>query len=164
MAVQRNNAPVVLKYVAIGLLCASVVLVILGVYFYQKEDDFLKQCRLITCKVTGIEEKRLGKAYIEFTEVNGNYKPFKYYEEYDASESELSFKEGETYEIYYYAADISKSEPKNFFINHITSFVLLIIGFSFMLDAPIMFFVVARTKKQQLAKQQFGIKDEVVSE
>lgn len=61
MAVQRNNAPAVLKYVAIGLLCASVVLVILGVYFYQKEDDFLKQCRLITCKVTGIEEKKAGQ-------------------------------------------------------------------------------------------------------
>lgn len=164
MSTSPNNAPKLLKFIAIGMLSASVILVILGVYFYQKEDAFLKQCKLITCKVTGIEEKRLGKAYIEFTEVNGNYKPFKYYEEYDASEDELSFKEGETYEIYYYSADISRSEPKDFFINHITSFILLIVGFSFMLDAPVMFFVVARTKKQQLAKQQYGIKDEVISE
>jgi len=160
----NNNAPQVLKYVAFGMLSVSVVLVILGVYFYQKEDAFLNECKLITCKVTSIEEKRLGKAYVTFAEVNGNYRPFTYYEEYDASEDELDYKEGKTYEIYYYAADVSQSEPKDFFINHITSFILLMVGFAFMLDFPILLLVVSKTKKQRMAQQQYGIKDEVISE
>lgn len=164
MATSPANAPKLLKFIAIGMLTASVILVILGVYFYQKEDAFLKQCKLITCKVTKIDEKRQGKAYVEFTEVNGNYKPFTYYVEYDASEDDLDYAEGETYEVYYYASETSRSEPKDFFINHITSFILLIVGFAFMLDFPILLMVSSKTRKQQIAKQQYGIKDEVISE
>ncbi len=164
MAASSANSPKILKYIAGVLLLASVIMVILGVYFYQKEDNFLKQCNLIACKVTNIEEKPRGKAYVEFTEVNGNYKPFIYYTEYDANEDELGYILGETYEVYYYAADTSKSEPRDFFINHITSFILLIVGFSCMLDFPVLLMVSAKTRKKQLPSLQFGIKDEVVSE
>ncbi len=164
MSTSPNNAPKLLKFIAIGMLSASVILVILGVYFYQKEDAYLKQCQLITCKVTKIEEKRFGKAYVEFTEVNGNYKPFMYYVEYDPSDEELGYNEGETHEVYYNPADTSKSEPKDFFINHLTSFILLIVGFSFMLDFPILLMVSSKTRKRQIEKSQYGIKDEVISE
>lgn len=160
----NNNAPQVLKYVAFGMLSVSVVLVILGVYFYQKEDAFLNECKLITCKVTLIEEKKLGKAYVTFSEVNGNYKPFVYYVEYDASESDLSYNEGEVHEVYYYSKDPAQSQVKGFFENHMTSFILLIVGFAFMLDFPIMLMVVSKTKKQRMVQQQYGIKDEVISE
>lgn len=164
MATSPQNAPNILKYIAFGMLSVSVVLVILGVYFYQKEDAFLKECNLITCKITKIEEKRLGKAYVSFSEVNGNYKPFVYYVEYDASESDLSYNEGEVHEVYYYSKDPAQSQVKGFFENHLTSFILLIVGFAFMLDFPILLMVVAKTKKQRMAQQQYGIKDEVISE
>lgn len=156
--------PKILKYIAFFMLSASVVLVILGVYYYQKEDKFLNECRLITCKVTEIEEKRYGKAYVTFTEVNGNYKPFKYFVDYDPSDEELGFNENEIHEVYYYEKDTSRSQVKGFFENHLTSFILLIVGFAFMMDFPILLMVSSKTQKQQLAKQQYGIKDEVISE
>lgn len=134
MATSPQNAPNILKYIAFGMLSVSVVLVVLGVYFYQKEDAFLKECNLITCKITKIEEKRLGKAYVTFSDVNGNNKPFVYYAEYDASESDLSYNEGEVHEVYYYSKDPAQSQVKGFFENHMTSFILLIVGFAFMLD------------------------------
>lgn len=164
MATSPQNAPKLLKFIAFVMLSASVVLIILGVYFYQKEDAFLNECTLIKCKITSIEEKRLGKAYVTFSEVNGNYKPFVYYVEYDASESDLGYNEGEVHEVYYYSKDPEQSQVKGFFENHLTSFILLIVGFAFMLDFPILLMVVAKTKKQRLAKQQYGIKDEVISE
>ncbi len=64
----------------------------------------------------------------------------------------------------YYAKDISQSQVKGFFENHLTSFVLLIIGFTFMLDFPILLMVSSKTMKQRRQKEQFGIKDDVVSE
>lgn len=146
------------------MLLASVILVILGVYFYQKEDAFLNQCKLIKCKITSIEEKRFGKANITFKEVNGNYPAFQYYVEYDPSDEELGYNENEIHEVYYFEKDNSRSEVKGFFENHLTSFIFIIIGFSFMLDFPILLMVSSKTKKQQLAKQQYGIKDEVISE
>jgi hypothetical protein len=154
----------ILKFIAFGMLAVSALLIILGVYFYTKENAFLKECKLIICRITEIEEKRRGDAYLTFREVNGNYPPFKYNVTYDASESDLDYHVNETYEIYYYQKDVSKSEINDFFINHITSFVLLIIGVTFIIDFPIMLFVFSRVKKQQMAKQQFGIKEEVVSE
>ncbi len=164
MSTSPNNAPKLLKFIAIGMLSASVILVILGVYYYQKEDKFLAECKLITCKITKIEEKRLGKPLVTFTEVNGNYKPFTMMMEYDPSDEELGYNEGETHEVYYYEKDISQSQVKGFFENHLTSFILLIVGFTFMLDFPILLMVSGRARKQQLAKQQYGIKDEVISE
>jgi len=164
MATSPQNAPKVLKYIAFAMLFASVVLIILGVYFYQKEDAFLEECTLITCKVTSIEEKRYGKAYVTLTEVKGNYKPWVHYVEYDPSDEELGFEEGEIREVYYYTKDPTQSQVKGFFDNHLTSFIMLMIGFAFMLDFPILLFVVARTKKQRMAQNQFGIKDEVISE
>jgi hypothetical protein len=162
MSTKRN--PKILKYIAFFMLSVSVVLIILGVYFYQKEDKFLNECKLITCKVTNIEEKRFGKAYVTFTELNGNYKPFVHYVEYDPSESELGFNEGEIHEVYYYPKDVNQSQVKGFFENHLTSFILLIIGFAFMLDFPILLLVFSKTQKMKMEKSQFGIKDEVVSE
>ena len=164
MATSPQNAPNILKYVAFAMLFVSVILVILGVYFYQKEDAFLNECNLIKCKITSIEEKRLGKAYITFTEVNGNYKPFVHYVEYDASESDLGYNEGEVHEVYYYSKDPAQSQVKGFFENHLTSFILLLVGFAFMLDFPILLLVVSKVKKQKMAQNQFGIKDEVISE
>ena len=164
MSTSPRNAQQILKYIAFGMLSVSVVLVILGVYYYQKEDAFLKECTLITCKITSIEEKRLGKAYITFAEVNGNYKPFLHLVEYDASDEELGYNEGEVHEVYYYSKDPAQSQVKGFFENHLTSFILLITGFAFMLDFPILLLVVSKTKKQRMAQQQYGIKDEVISE
>ncbi|MBE2227860.1 MAG: hypothetical protein IAE93_10970 [Ignavibacteria bacterium] len=164
MATSPNNAPQLLKYIAFVMLFASVVLIILGVYFYQKEDAFLAECSLIKCRVTSIEEKRYGKAYVTLTEVNGNYKPWVHYVEYDPSDEELGFEEGEIREVYYYTKDPAQSQVKGFFENHLTSFILLIVGFAFMLDFPILLMVVSKTKKQRMAQNQFGIKDEVISE
>ena len=160
----ENKSPVILKYIAFFMLTASMVLVVLGVYYYQKEDKFLNECKLITCKITSIEEKRLGKPVLTFTEVNGNYKPFTLIIEYDPSDEELGYNENEVVEVYYYDKDISRSEVKGFFNNHLTSFILLIVGFAMMMDFPILLLVSSKTRKQQLAKQQLGIKDEVVSE
>ncbi len=159
----ENKSPVILKYIAFFMLTASMVLVILGVYFYQKEDKFLNECKLITCKITSIEEKRLGKPVLTFTEVNGNYKPFTLVIEYDPSDEELGYNENEIVEVYLYEKDIPKSEIKGFFNNHLTSFILLIVGFALMMDFPILLMVSAKTRKQQLAKQQYGIKDEVIT-
>lgn len=159
----ENKSPVILKYIAFFMLIASMVLVILGVYFYQKEDKFLNECKLITCKITSIEEKRLGKPVLTFTEVNGNYKPFTLVIEYDPSDEELGYNENEIVEVYLYEKDIQQSEIKGFFNNHLTSFILLIVGFALMMDFPILLMVSAKTRKQQLAKQQYGIKDEVIS-
>lgn len=164
MSTSPRDASKLLRYIAFAMLFVSVILVILGVYYYQKEDAFLKECYLIKCKVTSIEEKRLGKAYITFTDVNGNYKPFVYYVEYDASESDLGYNEGEVHEVYYYSKDPTQSQVKGFFENHLTSFILLIVGFAFMLDFPILLLVVSKVKKQKMAQNQFGIKDEVISE
>ncbi|HRJ87025.1 MAG TPA: hypothetical protein PK753_15225, partial [Ignavibacteria bacterium] len=98
------------------------------------------------------------------TEVNGNYKPWVHYVEYDPSDEELGFEEGEIREVYYYTKDPAQSQVKGFFENHLTSFILLIVGFAFMLDFPILLMVVSKTKKQRMAQNQFGIKDEVISE
>ena len=156
----------ILKFVAIGMLSASVALIILGVYFYTKEDAFLKECKLITCRIIKIEEKRLGRATLTFKEVNGNIPPFEYKVEYDASEDELGYAENEVHEVYYYEKDISRSEIKDFFINHLTSFILIIIGFAFMMDFPIMMFVISMQKKKQapLAQGYQELRDKVISE
>lgn len=146
------------------MLGVSCILIVLGVYFYQQEDKFLNSCKLITCKITGIEEKRLGKPKVTFTEVNGNYKPFTLLMEYDPADEELGYNENDVVEVYYYEPDITKSEIKDSFNNHITSFILLIIGFVFMLDFPILFLVTGKIKKRQQEKQQYGIKDSVISE
>ena len=159
-----NSNPKILKKIAVVMLCVSFGLIIAGVYFYQKEDKFLNQCRLLICKVTEIEEKRFGKAYVTFADVNGKVPPFKYYVEYDASESELGFNENEIHEIYYYEKDPAQSQVKSFFENHLTSFILIIIGVVFIIDFPILLMVSSKTQKQQLAKSQYGIKDEVISE
>lgn len=156
----------ILKFVAIGMLFASVVLIILGVYFYTKEDAFLKECKLIKCRIVKIEEKRLGKATLTFKEVNGNYPPFDYKIEYDASDEELGYAENEIHEVYYFEKDVSRSEIKDFFINHLTSFILIVIGFSFMLDFPVMMFVISFQKKKQAPIQQGyqELRDKVISE
>lgn len=159
--IPRQN---ILKVIPFGMLAVSALLIILGVYFYTKENSFLKECKLITCKIINIEEERRGDAYLTFREVNGNYPPFKYNVTYDASESDLEYQLNEIYEVYYYPKDVSKSEINDFFINHITSFVLLIIGITFIIDFPIMLFVFSKVRKQQQAKQQFGIKDTVISQ
>ncbi len=159
-----NNRFNILRFVAFGMLAVSVLLVILGVYFYTKESAFLKECKLITCRITKIDEEKRGDANLTFREINGNYPPFTYNVTYDASESDLDYHINETYEVYYYQKEVSRSEIKDFFINHITSFILVVVGFAFMLDFPIMLFVISRVRNQQLSKQQFGIKDEVVSE
>jgi len=152
-----NRNPKILKYVAFLMLFASMVLIVLGVYFYMKEDAFLKECTLITCKITEIEEKRLGRATLTLKEVNGNYPPFKYYITYDASEDELGYEEGEIVDVYYYKQDISRSEIKDFFTNHLTSFILIIIGFVFMIDFPIMLFVAGIARKKQQNAQPVSI-------
>ncbi len=156
----------ILKYVAFGMLSVSIVLIILGVYFYTKEDAFLKECKLIKCRIEKIEEKRLGKATLTFREVNGNYPPFEYKIEYDASEDELGYAENEVHEVYYYSKDVSRSEIKDFFINHLTSFILIVIGFAFMLDFPMMMFVISLQKKKQVPPQQGyqELRDKVISE
>jgi hypothetical protein len=159
----QNNVRL-LRIIAFCMLGVSCILIVLGVYFYQQEDKFLNSCKLIKCRITSIEEKRVGKAYVTFTEVNGNYKPFTLFFEYDASDSELGYNENDVVEVYYYEKDLSKSEIKDSFNNHITSFILLIIGFTFMLDFPILFLVTGKIKKRQQQKQQFGIKDSVISE
>jgi hypothetical protein len=164
MSTSPSNAPRLLRYIAFFMLAASVILVILGVYYYQKEDKFLAECKLITCKITNIEEKRLGKPLVTFTEVNGNYKPFTMMMEYDPSDEELGYNEGETHEVYFYEKDISQSQVKGFFENHLTSFILLIVGFTFMLDFPILLMVTSKITKQRREKEQFGIKDDVISE
>ena len=96
--------------------------------------------------------------------MNGNYKPFLHLVEYDSSDEELGYNEGEVHEVYYYSKDPAQSQVKGFFENHLTSFILLITGFAFMLDFPILLLVVSKTKKQRMAQQQYGIKDEVISE
>lgn len=159
-----NKAPKLLKYIAFFMLSASVVLIVLGVYFYQKEDAFLKECKLITCKVTDIEERRLGRPVVTFTEVNGNYPPIKLTREYDPADEELGIEMNETRELYYYKKDVQQSQLKGFFENHLTSFILLIIGFTFMMDFPILLLVSNKSKRQRQEKSQFGIKDEVISE
>jgi hypothetical protein len=161
---RKQGNPNILRYIAYFMLLASCVLIVLGVYFYQKEDKFLSECKLLKCRITNIEEKLRGHAIITFKEVNGNYPPFGYIIDYDASESDLSYKVNEIHEIYYYEKDVSKSEIKGFFENHSTSFILIIIGFAFMLDFPILLLVTSRIKKQREANQQFGIKDTVISE
>jgi hypothetical protein len=152
-----NRNPNILRYVAFFMLFASMVLIVLGVYFYMKEDAFLKECHLITCRITNIEEKRVGRATLTFKEVNGNYPPFTYFISYDASEDDLGYEEGDIVEVYYYKQDVSKSEIKDFFINHLTSFILIIIGFVFMIDFPILLFVAGIAKKKQQNAQPINI-------
>ena len=159
-----NNNLNKLKYVAYAMLSASALLVVLGVYFYTQENAFLKECRLIKCKITNIEEHKKGNAVLTFRDINRNYPEFEYTKTYDPDEEDLDYAENEIHEVYYYSKDVSKSEIKGFFENHITSFILFMVGFAFMLDFPILLFVVARNKKQQIAKNQYGIKDNVISE
>lgn len=159
-----NNNVKLLRIIGVCMLGVSCVLIVLGVYFYQQEDKFLNSCKLITCKITNIEEKRLGKPNVTFTEVNGNYKPFTLVLEYDPSDEELGYNENDIVEVYYFEKDIVKSEIKDSFNNHITSFILLIIGFTFMLDFPILFLVTSKIKKRRQVQQQYGIKDTVISE
>jgi hypothetical protein len=154
----------VLKNLAFFLLGVSFLLVILGVYFYSKEDKFLSQCQLIKCRVIEIEEKHAGNAYVTFLEINGNYKPFTLYFEYDISDEKLGYELNEVYEIYYYSKDVSKSEEKNFFVNHITSFILIVIGFSFMLDFPILLFISNKSQQRKSSDSITDLKNQVISE
>jgi hypothetical protein len=163
-SVTPGSNPNILRYIAFFMIFVSMVLVVLGVYFYMQEDAFLKECKLITCKITNIEEKRFGEPVITFTEVNGNYPPFTMLKEYDPSDEKLEYREGETYEVYYYEKDKSRSEVKGFFENHLTSFILIVMGFAFMIDFPILLMVSNKAKKQRQEKLQYGIKEDVVSE
>jgi hypothetical protein len=162
--VYNRSNPNILKYIAYGMLAVSFVLIVLGVYFYQKEDKFLSECRLITCKIIQIDEPVKGEAVLIFKDINGNAPPFKYDAHYDETESDLAFKQGETYEVYYYAKDPSRSEIKGFFENHGTSFILIIIGFSCLIDFPILLMVSGKAEKQRKQKQQMGITGSVISE
>lgn len=157
----RSN-PEILKYIAYGMVCAAVVLISLGVYFYQQEDKFLNSCKLITVKITNIEEKRLGKPMVTFADQSGKYKPLTMLMEYDASDEEFNYKEGDIHELYYYEADPAQSQLKGFFENHLTSFILIIIGIVFMMDFPILLMVSNKTIKKQQPSSQFGIKDDVI--
>jgi len=54
----------------------------------------------------------------------------------------------ETYDVYYYSKNPALSEPQGFFVNHGDEFIFLIIGFAFMMDFPIMLFVVSMQRKK----------------
>ncbi len=152
------------KIIAFLMLSVCSALIITGVYFYIKEEAFLKECRLIKCRVTNIDEKVRGTAVLTFKDINGNYKSFNYVEKYDYSEDDLDYKVNEIYEVYYYEKEPKRSEVKDFIGNHTTSFVFVIIGLSFIIDIPIFFFVFSMKNRQNLSQSQFGIKDDVISE
>ena len=156
----------ILRYVAFGMLSVSIVLIVLGVYFYIDKEKELKEYKLIKCKIIKIDEPVRGEAELTFREVNRNYPPFKYFVHYDASEDELDYKINEIYEVYYNEKDTSKNEIKDFFNNYETGFLLIIVGFVFMLDFPILLLVININRKK-LAKSgagNYGIKDSVISE
>lgn len=136
----------------LGIVCSG--LIIIAVYFYVKESAFLDQCKLLKCKVVQIDEPYKGKAILALKDINGNYKQFYYVENYDASEDELEYKLNEVYEVYYYPPDPNRSEMKNFTENHETSFILFIIGLTFIFDIPVLFYVSNIKKRAQLQQQQ----------
>lgn len=161
-AVTARSNPEILKYIAYGMVCAAVVLIALGVYFYQQEDKFLNSCKLITTKITNIEEKRLGKPIVTFEDQSGKYPPLKMLMEYDHSDEEFNHKEGDINEMYYYETDPAQSKLKGFFENHFTSFILIMIGVVFMMDFPILLMVSNKAVKKQSTSAQYGIKDDVI--
>ncbi len=136
----------------LGIVCSG--LIIIGVYFYVKESAFLDECKLIKCRVVNIDEPYKGKAILTLKDINGAYKQFYYVENYDAGEDELDYKLNELYDVYYYPADPNRSEMKSFTENHETSFILFIIGISFIFDIPALFFVSNIKRKAQLQQQQ----------
>jgi len=156
----------ILKLVAFGMLSASIVLIVLGVYMYTQREKELKEYKLIKCKIIKIDEPVRGNVELTFRDLNGSYPPFKYFVYYDASEGELEYKLNEILEVYYYEKDVSKSEIKDFINNYETPFIMLVIGFVFLIDFPIMFFVISINKKKlsRSPSQNYGIKDSVISE
>ena len=146
----------------LGIACAG--LIIIGVYYYVKETAFLNECKLIKCKIVQIDEPYKGKATLYLKDISGTYRQFYYIEHYDASEDELDYELNEIYEVYYYPPDPNRSEIKSFMDNHETSMIFIIIALSFIIDIPIMLFMSNLKRKSQLQDQQYGIKDEVISE
>jgi hypothetical protein len=130
----------------------------------QKE---LKSYHLIKCKIVDIKEPVRGNVELTFRDISGTYPQFTYFIYYDASEGELEYKLNEIHEVYYYEKDTSKNEIKDFFSNYETSGIMLIIGFVFLLDFPMMLFVVNLNKKRQLKNagtDYTSLKDSVISE
>lgn len=156
----------ILKYVAFIMLTSSVFLIVLGVYFYTEKEKELKTYILIKCKITQIDEPVRGDAVLTMRDMNGTYPPFKYNVHYDASESSLEYEASEIYEVYYNPKDVSKSEIKDFFNNYETGFIMLIIGFVFLMDFPIMLFVINQRKKRTVKSSVSynDLKDSVISE
>ncbi len=161
-----NKKLSVLKYTAFGMLFASMILIILGIYFYMEKDKELKTYKLIKCKIIRIDEPTRGDAVLTFKDINGNYPAFKYKVHYDASEENLDYELNEICEVYYNDKDVSKSEIKDFVNNYEAGFFLIVIGFVFLLDFPIMLFVISVNKKRQntATPSQYGIKGSVMSE
>ena len=168
MYFNKKGNPKRLKYIAFLMLAVSLVLIILGVYFYMEKDKELKaDYTLIKCKITKINEYERGEVELTLDEVNGNYPPFPYYIHYDASESDLEdieYKVGQVREVYYHKKDRSKTEIKSFIDNYEASFILLMIGLVFFIDFPIMLFVSAMQKQKLSPETNYGIKGSVISE
>ena len=164
----RKANPKRLKLIAFVMLAASLVLIILGVYFYMEKDKELKSdYTLIKCKITKLNEYERGEVELTLAEVNGNYPPFPYYIHYDASESDLEdieYKVGQVREVYYHKKDRTKTEMKSFIDNYETSFIMLIIGLILFIDFPIMLVVAAMQKSKQSPEASYGIKGSVISE
>ena len=155
----------VLKMVAFIMLTASMVLIAIGVYQYSDKNIFLDDCKLVKCKVTNIEEKRKGEPVYTFKDLSGNIQPFTINESYDTEDGEADYKVNEIYEVYYYAKDPARSEVKDFMNNYDTAFIFFVIGIVFMIDFPVLLFVVSLQKKRLMKNQTtaYGIKDDVIS-
>jgi hypothetical protein len=162
--------PKILRFIAFAMLAVSMVLIVLGIYYYMEKDKRLKaEYKLIKCKITKIEEISRGDVELTLLDISGTYPPFKYYVSYDPSEDELEdidYRLNEIREVYYYPKDPSKSEMKFFIENYETGFILLIIGIVFLIDFPILLLVSSfgRKQKNEAQSQHYGIKDSVISE
>jgi hypothetical protein len=162
--------PRILRIIAFAMLAVSMVLIVLGIYFYMEKDKLLKaEYTLIKCKITKINEYERGEVELTLADVNGNYPPFPYYIHYDASESDLEdieYKVGQVREVYYHKKDPAKTEIKSFIDNYETGFILLMIGIVFLIDFPILLLVSSFSRKQQnqAQSQNFGIKGSVISQ
>jgi hypothetical protein len=156
----------ILKSIAYAMLSVGIILVIIGVYKYTEKDKFLAQCKILKCKVIKVEEPSRGEVIFTFRDLAGTYPAFTYEDTYDTDGGKPEFKEGDITDVYYYAKDTKLSEPKDFFINYITPFILIVIGFAFFIDFPMMMFVVSLQKKKMQKNQTttYGIKDSVISE
>jgi uncharacterized protein DUF3592 len=156
----------ILKIAAFVMLTVSMLLIAVGVYEYFDKNKFLGSCKVIKCKVVNMDEPVRGQPIYQFTDLSGTYRDFYIAESYDTDDGEPDYKVNETYEVYYYPKDTGRSEVKDFMNNYETAFIFFIIGIVFMIDFPVLLFVVNLQKKKlkKSREEAYGFKENVISE